>query len=508
MIPLHSHGDCRLMHSAAFLFLLLSAAMLGCGGGSTQTIPAPTPAPVPQPLAGLTRLSSDTFTNASSQHATEVEPGASSAGPSIVAAFQVGRIFNGGGADIGFATSTDSGATWTSGFLPGITVFQAGAFTAVSDSAVAFDPAHNVWLIASLAIGVESQIVVSRSSDALHWDNPVIISPVLNSDKPWIACDTRAISPYFGSCYAEWDDPDTSGGLIWMATSRDGGQTWSAPVNTADHAAGVGGEPVIQPDGTLVVPIENADGTALVAFRSNDGGTSWSGTSTISGITDHLVAGNLRTSPLPTAATDASGTVYVAWQDCRFRLGCVSNDIVLATSGDGITWSSPSRIPLDPLTSAADHFIPALAVDPTTSGTTAHLALTYYEYGSANCTQTTCALSTAITTSDDGGSTWSSPKTLAGPMSLTWLPDTFAGLMVGDYAASVYSGGTAFGIVAVAQANSGAEFDEAIFATSSGVSHEQGAARLLSEGEYPVPNAVSDHTPHRFYDVEPERPKP
>ena len=47
-----------------------------------------------------------------------------------MSAFQVGRIFSGGGSDIGFATSTDAGATWTHGSLPGLTVYANGTFDA------------------------------------------------------------------------------------------------------------------------------------------------------------------------------------------------------------------------------------------------------------------------------------------------------------------------------------------------------------------------------------------
>ena len=44
---------------------------------------------------------------------TEVEPDATANGPVIVAAFQVARIFGGGGADIGWATSLNGGISWT-----------------------------------------------------------------------------------------------------------------------------------------------------------------------------------------------------------------------------------------------------------------------------------------------------------------------------------------------------------------------------------------------------------
>jgi hypothetical protein len=227
---------------------------------------------------------------------------------------------------------------------------------------------------------------------------------------------------------------------------------------------------------------------------------------TVSAITDHFVSGNLRTSPLPASGADGSGNVYVVWQDCRFRAGCVANDMVLATSPDGVSWMTPTRIPLDPVTSTEDHFIPGLAVDLSTNGGSAHLTLTFYFYPSASCTSSDCLLEAGITSSDDGGSTWTAPKTLTGPMSLSWLPNTFAGLMVGDYVSALYSGGKGFGIIAVAQANSGTELNEAIYATSTGLAHDS-AARLSSAREYAVPGAASDHPPHPFYDVEPKPPK-
>src|SRR4051794_32347691 len=49
----------------------------------------------------LTQLSTDPFTNTSSQHRTEVEPDTFSRGSIVVGAFQVGRFFDGGSSDIG-----------------------------------------------------------------------------------------------------------------------------------------------------------------------------------------------------------------------------------------------------------------------------------------------------------------------------------------------------------------------------------------------------------------------
>jgi hypothetical protein len=89
----------------------------------------------------LTQLSEDTFTDPPSQHATEVEPSTFSYGSTIVSAFQVARIYGGGGADIGFATSTNGGVSWTNGYLPGITIYQGGTNSAASDASVAYDAA-------------------------------------------------------------------------------------------------------------------------------------------------------------------------------------------------------------------------------------------------------------------------------------------------------------------------------------------------------------------------------
>jgi hypothetical protein len=491
---------------ALIVLSILLAMVPACGSGTktqTQTTPAPE---IP-----LTRLSTDTFTNSSSQHATEVEPDTFAFGSTIVSAFQVGRIFSGGGADIGFATSTDGGTTWTSGFLPGITTFQGGGtFTAASDASVAFDAAHNVWIIASLALGAQYRVVASRSSDGLTWQNPVTVTAVGNPDKDWIACDNTATSPFFGHCYVEWDDPSANG-LVWMSTSIDGGLTWGPALNTADSVQGIGGQPVVQPNGTVIVPIEDVFGTDMLAFTSTDGGATWNSQVIISNIIDHFVAGGLRTSALPSAEVDAIGVVYVVWQDCRFRTACSSNDIVMSTSTDGLIWTAPARIPIDAISSIADHFIPALGVDPATSGSSAHLTLTYYWYSQANCTFSTCALNLGFVSSQDGGATWTAAKMIAGPMSLGWLPDTFSGRMVADYISTSYSGGKAYTAFALARSTSGGVFDEAIYTSTQPLASSAISADVVhfsSKSERPVPNAKSDHGRRRFYDEDGEFPIP
>src|SRR5260370_38207687 len=56
--------------------------------------------------AQLLQLSTDPFTNSTSQHRTEVGPDTLASGSTLVSAFQVARFFDGGASDIRFATST------------------------------------------------------------------------------------------------------------------------------------------------------------------------------------------------------------------------------------------------------------------------------------------------------------------------------------------------------------------------------------------------------------------
>ena len=178
-----------------------------------------------------------------------MEPDTFAVGSTIVSAFQAGRFFNGGASNIGFATSTNGGRSWTSGFLPATTVnaTPAGPYPRASDPTVAYDAKHAVWLISYLGIVTPSgpvDVLVSRSTDGLTWGNPVVVNNDGDfNDKNWTACDNSTSSPFYGNCYTEFDD-NTQGDLIQMSTSSDGGLTWGAPLGTANNAHGIGGQPL------------------------------------------------------------------------------------------------------------------------------------------------------------------------------------------------------------------------------------------------------------------------
>jgi len=459
--------------------------------------------------SSLFQISSDPYTNSTSQHQTEVEPDSYSNGSTIVSATQVGRFNDGGASNIGWATSTDNGTTWRGGFLPNTTVYAtpAGTYDRVSDPTVTYDAAHKHWMISSLAISstsgtpVGAAVIVSISSDGgLTWNTPVTIANANGGffDKDWIVCDNTATSQFYGHCYDEWDIA-SNGDLVQMSASSDGGNTWSAEQATADNATGLGGQPLVQPNGTVVVPFLSSGAfgatSSISAFTSTNGGSSWNSSVTIASQTDHQVV-SIRTEPLPSAEVDSAGKVYIAWQDCRFESGCSTNDIVMSTSTDGNTWSAVQRIPTDAVGSGVDHFIPGLAVDSSTSGSTAHLALAYYYYPNANCTTSTCQLEVGFVSSVDGGNNWSTSSTLTpSAMNLTWLANTTAGYMVGDYISTSFSDGKAFPLFVAASAPNGSQFNEALFTVKAGLAIACGTDEASAEHAiFAQPTPLVRHT--------------
>lgn len=405
------------------------------------------------------KVSRDPYHNTSSFHATEVEPDTFSFGKRIVAAFQAGRFAAGGASNIGWATSSDAGVRWRHGFLPGTTAFSRpkGKFGRESDPSVAYDAAHKTWLISGLALTAHDSpvaVIVNRSTDGgLRWSSPATVDAVTGTesfDKDWIVCDDKATSAHYGHCYEEWDDAGNRSQLH-MAYSRDGGRKWS---QSRVPAAGViGGQPVVQPNGHVVMPIDNANMSAVESFVSTNGGVSYTGPTAVATVLSHADGGDMRSPALPSAAVDGAGRVYVAWSDCRFRSGCSANDIVFSSSSDGTHWSAVKRIPIDATDSGIDHFLPGLGVAADTSGRRAKLALTYYYYPHTSCSVSTCRLYVGFVSSSDGGRKWSAPIRLAGPTKIDELPLTTQGYMVGDYLSTSlltgFSGDPALSVFAV-----------------------------------------------------------
>ncbi|MDX6486283.1 MAG: hypothetical protein QOF43_1436 [Gaiellaceae bacterium] len=411
------------------------------------------------------RLSVDPYSNSDSQHETAVEPDSFSFGSAVVAAFQVGRRADGASSNIGTAVSNDAGRTWQRSFLPGTTVnaTPAGTQTGASDPSVAYDALHGVWLVSTLTIErTFSHVYVARSTDGKSWSAPIDAAGGVILDKEWIACDNGTTSPFRGRCYLEYTDDQKN--ITVSQSSTDGGLTWSPAVRAGSVL--VGTQPVVRPDGTLVVVAgdyrnEEALTGSMVALRSTDGGATFTRIT----VSDLQSANDdpLRAIALPSLDVDSAGTIYAVWHDCRFRPACARNDMVLSTSSDGLTWTPPSRIPLAPVSSSKSFFIPGIAVDPLHPG---RLALVHAYFQTAPCRLTTCLLGMGVAQSRDGGRTWSTQRLDAQPIAMASLPRAEGGRMVGDYFSISFAGDRVVPVFALAATPLRGRFREGIFAAS------------------------------------------
>jgi hypothetical protein len=451
----------------------LTAALPLVGLISVTSAAAARPAPL-----RLVRIATDTTATESAQHATIVEPDAAASGSRIVSTFQVGRFFGGSAGAIGFATSTNAGRSWRSGLLPGTPPVEGDR---ASDPVVAHDSLHGRWLIASLVNpGNTSALYVSGSPDGLTWDAPVTAVEYPRDDqvgtaldKEWLTCDNGTASPLRGRCYLAYTDiahdldPRRRGSNIGIQSSEDGGVTWSAPVLLPVDAQEVSPavQPVVRPDGELVI-VFFEDGV-VEAVRSNDGGATFATRERVAAlrfVRRQIGTGRFRGFTLPSATVDRSGTVYVAWSDCRFRSGCSADDIIWSRSSAPGTWTPVRRVPLAPLGSSTDVVLPDVAVDPSSNS---RLALSYYTLNGANCTEVNCRLNVYLVTSKTAGSRWAKPHRLnPQPMRLFWLAATASGRMVGDYTGTVFSGSRVVAVHVQGRPTRPALLNEAVYAAS------------------------------------------
>lgn len=401
------------------------------------------------------RLSRDPYTDPGSQHETQVEPDSLTVGRTTVAAFQVGRRFDGASTNIGYAVTQDGGRTWRSGLLPGLTTASRppGPHARASDPVVAFDATHGVWLVSTLAIEEQAtRLTVSRSTNGSAWDPPLVAVQATSArgialDKNWIACDNGPTSPLRGRCYLAYTDNLLDDRLA-VVSSSDGGLTWSAPVGIAVTDA-VGAIPVIRPSGELVVVFLRG-GRTVSAATSIDGAASFGPPIDVSDIQARNARG-LRFFPLPAADVDPrTGRIWVTWHDCRFSPGCSANSVVVSTSDVGGAWSPPTRV-----TSGRNAFLPTIGIHPRTGRT----ALAYHVLGPGGGIDVELVESRA-------GTGWEAPRRLsAQSMRPDWLPDTVSGRMLADYISVHYAGARPLVLWVLASEPVGASLQQAIYAT-------------------------------------------
>ena len=207
----------------------------------------------------------------------------------------------------------------------------------------------------------------------------------------------------------------------------------------------LGNQIAVLPNGTLVDVFWTGRGSGLQpspnqnfigAMVSTDAGARWSQVIKISNFAELPGCGAERIcdpdtgqpvragTNIPDIAVDPNtGRVYVVWADGRFSGGAYP-DILLSSSTDGRSWTTPVKVNKTPVPVAA--FNPAVEVSA--DGT---VGVLYYDFRQ-NTTAAGLPTTVLLAHSHDAGVTWDTEQVLGGPFDMEQAP--FArGLFLGDY---------------------------------------------------------------------------
>jgi len=269
----------------------------------------------------------------------------------------------------GFYTSTDGGNSWTTTCMNTLSGFGCG------DPGVGYDLNNNAY-ITGIDCG-QPAIIFEKSTDGGPWSAPAIaVNPLFYqgfTDKPWLQIDDNPSSPFANSLYISVTQFDAAGdSTISVSHSRDGGATWSVPIYV---------------DWLQLAP-------AVDQFSDMTIG--------------------------------ADGTVYVTWMRCPGTgptgdCGGTTATFYFAKSTDGgNTWSAPAPITTATLApdTCSDYYgtlpntcervsdIPVVGIDNSTDAYHGDLYVAFYNW-------TGSFMQVEVTTSTNGGATWSTPVPVA-----------------------------------------------------------------------------------------------
>src|SRR5712664_2459027 len=258
---------------------------------------------------------------------------------------------------------------------------------------MAVDLGGNIYVVWEDDSNTNSNILFSRSTDGgVTFSAPKNLSNTSGfSFNPRIAADTH------GAINVVWED-DTPGNLdVMFSHSTDGGLTFSTPLNVSNDAPN-SDSPQIAADasGNLYILWENTSVTLAVVFsRSTDGGVTFS--------TPVNVSTNAGGSFSPQMAVDPGGNISVVWEDDAFT----SSDISFSRSADhGATFSIPKSLS----NNIGNSVSPQVTVD-----LTGNINVSWQNDGPGNP-------DIFFSRSSDKGATFSTPKNLSNSPGLSNAP--------------------------------------------------------------------------------------
>ena len=168
------------------------------------------------------------------------------------------RFATGGAVDIFYSWTHDGGAHWHQSRLRGLTKAVGGTFDRASDPVVAFGADGSVY-VSSLVLDVSCPggVAVSRSTDGgATFGMPVLVHEsdtcAVIDDKNWLVTDTQPMSPFFGRIYQFWTTFLSNGTSPQVVRWSDNqGKTWSGTHVLNPNNFSQNSQPFVQPDGAI-----------------------------------------------------------------------------------------------------------------------------------------------------------------------------------------------------------------------------------------------------------------
>lgn len=177
----------------------------------------------------------------------------------LVAAWQQDRYRSGGGARAHMvAVSFDGGASWSPVNVPGLSPCTGGAWDRVTDPWLTFAANGDLYAASATWTYVDTggAIVVNQSTDGgLTWSAPVIVdqttAPQFNDRETMIADPVDPCTVYL--IWTRFLSAPPSPGDVWFSKTTDCGATWTTPVVVQRwDPAGIAAQIVPLPSGDLL----------------------------------------------------------------------------------------------------------------------------------------------------------------------------------------------------------------------------------------------------------------
>lgn len=315
----------------------------------------------------------------------------------------VWRDFRVGYRQVAYAYSFDGGLTW------GQDLFVEPEYIWDSDPGIAVDTAGNFYAVI-LSFNSTSEpngLFVYKSTDGgVTWSDPVTVIngvPGVFEDKELIACD-RSGGPYTDNLYVAWTRFYST--QILMCRSTDEGNSFVGPVTISDMNGVQWPVPCVGPNSEVYVAWVQYSPGAIRFDCSTDGGETFGTDITIQNVSfvSGYIYGDIMVFSFPAIDVDITGgpyngNIYVAYMD--YASGNTDTDIYFTCSTDGgNSWSQKIRINDDPLNNGCDQFHPWLFVAPD-----GNIIVVFLDrrLDSGNL-----LMDLYMTTSTDGGNSWSS----------------------------------------------------------------------------------------------------